>query len=420
MKNLKKACLVLSLAAFSGCSSGGGEGRIVGFLVDGQSGQRLNWFKAEDAKNNVESDEESKSQVYALVHGEFRAAKPCGKGDLTKDNAIEADGCFQIDGIPLGESVPVFAQGPGYERFHGVVDYPVWNKDYENEGSQLVGNIRVFPTGYAVDYRFLVNFDGRGVPDVKVNCQYRQDSGNTVETEGARFITPLPTGSTTLSATTDANGVATFPGAQLVNGARYHCEAVLNQAFEGRVLSGQADITAGVSTSEQAVALSTAGNAPDQNVYAVYSNADDTDTLLGAGGKLVIQFNRPIEIAPRTAKCQTAALAEPDTDTDGQVGRLITDVSGNEVSESVTAEVSADGLTLTLGFKAEQPVDSGDLGTTVSFSGIFVRPRGAADGIQTRFIGGTGLCLMSEVPYANAQLLRSVRSTFQADTIRLF
>ncbi|MBJ6759557.1 hypothetical protein JGU66_02205 [Myxococcaceae bacterium JPH2] len=419
MKNFKKACVVFSMVAAAGCSNGN-EGRIVGFLVDGQTGQRLNWFKAEDSKNNIGKDEDSKSQVYAVVDGEFVAAKPCGKGDLNKSNAIEADGCFQIDGIPLGQSVPVFAQGAGYERFHGIVDYPQWSNDYDHDKAQYVGNIRVFPTGYAVDYRFQVNYAGRGVPDTKVNCQYLQNFSNSLETSGSRFITPMSTGSTTLSATTDANGVATLPGAQLVNGATYHCEAVMNQAFDGRVLSGETNIVAGVSAADQALSLGTGNGTPDQTLYAVSSNADYADALLGANGKLVITFNRPIEIAARTADCQVALLSEPDTDRDTQTGRLVTDVTGNSASESVSADVSADGLTLTLGFKVEQPLDTGDLGTTVLFSGILVHPRGATDGVQTRYIGGLGLCQPFDVPYTNAQVLRSVRAGVQPSAIRLF
>jgi hypothetical protein len=93
--------------------------------------------------------------------------------------------------------------------------------------------------------------------------------------------------------------VAVVPGAQLVNGAPYHCEAVLAGAVDGRVLSGQADIVAGVSQAEQALVIDNAG-APDENFYALYSNADDPDALQGNDGKLVVTFNRPVEVAPRT------------------------------------------------------------------------------------------------------------------------
>lgn len=417
MRQLKQAFVVLTLAAATGCSSGG-EGRVVGFVVDGQSGQRMNFFQASDGKNNLDDDDASKWQVYAVINGEFRRAKPCGEGDLSQENSIEADGCYQIEGIPLGEEFPIFAQAPGYERFMGRYTMQTRHEDVEQEGSQEVVNLRMFPTGYAVDYRFLVNLNGRAVPDAKVNCQYRLDQGNAVQTAGS-FLAPEATGSTTVSAITDANGIAVIPGAQLVNGASYHCEAVLNGAVNGQVLSGQSDIVAGMSQPEQSMSVTSPG-ATDQGVYAVFSNADDPDALFGESGKLVVTFNRPVEVAPRTADCQVAQLLTTDIDTDGNMGRFVTDQFNNNASETVTTELSTDGLTLTVGFKTpETPFDPDDRNTLVRFSGIIVRPRGAADTINVRYIGGLGACTEANV-YGNAQPLRSVRSGGQSSTIRLF
>jgi len=418
MQKLKKAFVVLSLAAAAtGCSSGG-EGRVVGFVVDGQSGQRLNFFQADEGKNNVDDNDESKSQVYAVIGGEFRRAKPCGKGDLSQENAIEADGCYQIDGIPLGEEFPIFAQAPDYERFMGRYTMQTWHEEVEQQSAQEVVNLRVFPKGFAVDYRFLVNVNGRAVPGTKVNCQYRLDQGNMLQT-GGNFLAPEATGSTTVSATTDANGIAVIPGAELVNGAPYHCEAVLSGAVDGRVLSGQSDIVAGMSQPEQAMSVTAPGSA-DQNFYALYSNADDPDALQGANGKLVVTFNRPVEIAPRTADCQVAQLLTADVDADGSMGRFVTNQPGNNNSETATAEVSADGLTLTVGFKQpETPFDADDRNTLVRFSGIIVRPRGAADSINVRYIGSLGTCAEADV-YGTARELSSVRAGDQSSIIRLF
>lgn len=426
MQKLKKTFLVLSLAAASGCSSSDGPGRVVGFVIDGQSGQRMNFFNADDAKNNLDDDGDSDSQVYAIIQGEFRRAKPCGRGDLNQENSIEADGCYQLEGIPLGEEFPIFAQTPGYERFMGRHTMQVWNTAFEQESAQEVVNLRMFPVGFATDYRFVVNFNGRGVPDVKVNCQYRIDQGNSTQTAG-NFLPPEATGSTTVNATTDANGVAVIPGTQLVNGAPYHCEALMSGGADGRVLAGQADIVAGVSQAEQSLVIDNAG-AQDENFYALFSSADDPNVLQGENGKLVVTFNRPVEVAPRTEDCQSADLITADIDADGNLGRFNPNQLGNNASETVTAEVSADGLTLTVGFKLpETPLDSGDRNTLVRFNGIIVRPRGALDSIQVRYIGNSlGGCTESNV-YGTARPLRNLRrasppdqSGIQPDMIRLF
>ena len=282
MKRMTSKSLSLSLLLLGGCHWEAHEGRLVGFVVDGQSGQRLNFFKA-DGKNNIEDDEDSKSQVYALIDGEFRRAEPCGKGDLTKDNAIEADGCFQIDSIPEGMTIPLFAQAPGYERFVGELTYPLLDSDVER--SQYVGNIRMFPRGFSVDYRFQLTFSAQPVPRAQLLCQYLPGSvpGSSLQVSGD-FLTPKNTASTTVSATTGDDGVAVIPGAQLVNGAEYHCEAVLGEALDARVLSGQANFVAGVAQADQRIALSTDSASTDNFLYAVRSSVDDPSFLAGNGG----------------------------------------------------------------------------------------------------------------------------------------
>ncbi|HEX8437281.1 hypothetical protein, partial [Archangium sp.] len=375
MNKLTQKFLVASLLALTGCERAANSGRLVGFIVDGQTGQRLNFFQKDGNKNNLDDDKDSQSQVYAVIDGEFRRAEPCGSGDANDDNGIEADGCFQIDGIPEGMTIPIFAQAPGYERFVGEYNYGLIDMDVEH--SQQVANIRLFPKGFAVDYRFNVSLNNQPVSKAQVLCQYLPTSTNTLQVAGD-FLDPVNTGTTTISATSGDDGVAVIPGAQLVNGATYHCEAVMGEALDGRTLSGQGDITAGVSQSEQRVALSASG-ATDALVYAVRSNADNTDTLMGGNGKLIISFNRPVEIVPGTADCQVATATAPDTDGDSNTGRLITDVRHNPptttstASESVSAEISGDGLTLTVGFKAELPFDPDDRGTSIAFSGVVLR-----------------------------------------------
>jgi hypothetical protein len=422
VNKLTQKFLVVSLLGLSSCYGEAQSGRLVGFIVDGQSGQRLNFFKADGDKQNVGDDGESTSQVYAVIDGEFRRAKPCGRGDLTNTNAIVADGCFQIDGIPEGMTIPLFAEAPGYERFIGQYTYSQVDSDIER--SQEVANIRLFPKGFAVDYRFNVSYANQPVQDAKVICQYLQTSNNSLQVSG-EFLTPKNTGSASVTASSNVDGVATIPGAQLVNGATYACEAVLSQTSETRTLSGQGSFVAGVSQSEQNLALSASGST-DTVLYAVRSNVDDPNVLVGVNGKLVVTFNRPVEIVSGTADCQVAFATTFDVDADGRTGRLITDVRNNPPttystsSESVTADISSDGYTLTLGFRVEPgfEFDPDDRGTTVTFGGVVLRPRGTTDS-NVRYIGALGSC--PAVNNYNVAQVRSLRApSFQNSTIKLF
>jgi hypothetical protein len=416
MNKLTQKFLAVSLLALAGCEGEANSGRLVGFIVDGQTGQRLNFFKAANDKNNLGDDGDSQSQVYAIIDGEFRRAKPCGRGDLNDKNGIEADGCYQIDGIPEGMTVPIFAQAPGYERFVGEYTYSLLDLDVEH--AQKVGNIRLFPKGFSVDYRFNVTFNNQPVPKAQVICQYTPTTNNTLQVSGT-FLDPVTTGTTTISATSDDEGVAVIPGAQLVNGAAYRCEAVLSQTMDGTTLAGQGTITAGVSQSDQRMAMSTNGST-DALLYAVRSNADDDTKLMGADGKLVVTFNRPVEIVPGTVDCQTASAAVYYPDSDTVQGQLNGNTAGNNASEQVSTELSSDGLTLTVGYRAERAFDPDDRGTYITFSGIIVRPRGVSNSSEVRAIGGVGAC-PAVAGYSVGDVANLRTGGFdQNDTIQLF
>ena len=417
MKTWTRGCVVVATLALGGCDNGWQKGRLVGFIVNGQTGERLNFFSKSGDKNNLGDDGNSKSQVYAVIDGEFRRARPCGSGDLNNQNAIEADGCYQIDGIPEGQSFPLFAQSPGFERFVTELNYPLLDVDYEKH--QYIGNIRLFPKDFKQDYRLLVSYLGQPVPQARVACQYRATNGNTLQVDG-NFLQPQNTGSTTVVATTDAEGVALIAGAQLVNGARYRCESVVDQAFDGRVLSGDLEFTAGVSQPSQSLALSASG-AVDNVLYAVSSNVDNQNLPQGATARLVVNFNRPVEIMPATVDCQQAAILTTDVDNDGNTARTITNVPNNNASETVQADLSADGLTLTVSLKTlERPFDPDDRGTSAFFSGIVLRPKAPADNRVVRYLGSIAGCPQAQV-YGTEQPLRNLRTSgTQSSQVQVF
>jgi hypothetical protein len=419
MKAWVRSCMVVSLLSLGGCFFADQNGRLVGFLVNGQTGERINLFPAANSKNNRADDANGKNQVWAIINGEFRRARPCGTGDLNSSNGIDADGCYQIENIPLDMEFPLFANVEGYERFHGQVLYPLPDTDVEldRQNPQIVGNIRLFPKGYAVDYRVQVSYLNRPMPGVKVICQYLANNANTVGVDGS-FLQPQNTTSGTVSSSTDENGVALLPGNQFVIGARYNCEAISNQSVDGRLVSADnLSLTAGVTQSNLQLTLTASGVA-DNSFYALYSNVDSTDVLLGANAQLRVTFNRPVEILPGTEDCQVATLSAPDTNQNGVLGTLPTNAVGGG-SETVNASLSSDGLTLTLSLRGAQNLDPGDLGTRAFFDGIVLRPRGA-DNRVVRYIGAIAGCTAATVYGTQAQLRNLRTGGLQNNTLNIF
>jgi len=361
--------------------------RWIGFLFDGSTASPL----------ALKDDANSTNQVFAIIKGNVRRALPCGGSDAKAPNAT---GCFKIDDIPVATifvsgqtvyQVPVFAQYDGYDRFQGQLDgLSSIDTGHINEllDMQLYANIRVFPKNYQVAYRVLTTFNNRAVPNTRVVCQVRNNPGNTYSTNGSNFLANEDTLNGVVDVLSDATGHATLTS-PLVNGAAYHCVANRADLFEGQVVRGTLDFVAGVSAAEQTIALNAA---PGNVLFATSANNEDPGVTLGSDGKLIITFNRPIELVPGTADCQFASLSAPNTNGDANTaGALPTTVSGNDASEQVSASVSADKLTLTLGFKAGSPgIDPNDLGSTVTFSGIFVRPSGVDPALVFRIGSTTG------------------------------
>ncbi|HCF57561.1 MAG TPA: hypothetical protein DFS52_06160 [Myxococcales bacterium] len=426
MGKLSKVLLVGVIALAAACGPRG-DGVVVGFVIDGQTGQRLNFFEDDGDIKNASDNGDLTNQVYAIIDGEFFRAQPCKTGDANESNKISLEGCYRLEGVPYGEILPIFAQRDGYESFHGSVVFPIPSGD-NDDNRQMGANIRMFPRNYSVDYKLFVHMNGRGINDVDVSCQIRQAS-NSLKTDGD-FIEPQNTTAGAIvgrSANIDnTDGVLVIPGTSLVNGATYHCEAFRADLYEGRgVLSGSLDFIAGVDAPEQGLSVSSSSIADNDMLYALFSNADNPMDLLGNNGRLVITFNRPVQIVPETIDCQSYDIQWPgDINNNGSMPPQPPDqYPENRVSEQVQA-VPADNV-LTIAYKPNGafPIDPGDTGTSISFSGIYVRPVGdqRIDGMVIRRIGGAGSCMGAAGIAGYAQPLMNVRTNApQTDTISLF
>ncbi|MFN0063646.1 MAG: hypothetical protein ACKVPX_14155 [Myxococcaceae bacterium] len=398
MHKLLNACIAAVVIAGAGCSDVIKYGRLLGFVVDGQSGQRLNLFTTNGSVANVTDDSSATNQVYAVVEGRLKRAIPCGQGDATEANLLSAEGCYRIEGVPVNQDVPVFAQYTGYARFHGTtfIDSNKYSADDVNfPDPQQIGNIRMFPVGFGTDVRFftLDNDNGRTLSGVQVVCQYDPDDGNQFEGDGDDFISPESTTSGGIRATTDGSGTAVIPGAQLVMGADYNCQFYLSSATNQRVLTESYSFTAGVDGPDFYVALQTGDILDSDPLYAVYANNQNSETVFGANGNLVVVMNIPAEIIPGTLDCQRADINWSDTDGDlSAAPTLPANVFNNGTSETMTATFSSDGRTLTLATRAlTTPYDTGDLGTSVDFNGVWIRPVNNLELVRAhRYIGSSG------------------------------
>ena len=415
--NLKTLGLAATLG-LAGCQPSG-EGRLVGYVVDAVSGEPVNLFKANGDKANVGDDANSKSQVYAVIDGQFRRARPCGTGDLNGENAIQADGCFQLEGIPAGLSFPIVAQLEGYARFQTTYTAPLPQLRGRRDPLPARGQHPRLPR------RLLGGLPHPARPSWarrsrtrEFSCQYLPAQGNDLSAMG-NFLPPENTISKMTVAVTDATGVAVVPGAELVLGAQYVCLARMEQPVSGRILVGAATFIAGVTQPDLYAYLDNEG-ARDDAPFVVRSNVDNPFVPVGAGGSLVMTFNRPVEFVPGTADCQVANLIAPDTDADGNTGALVANVAGNNESEQVSASISADGLTLTLGARAlSAPMDLGDSGVWLEFHGVALRARGAGEHGQIRYLGGGFCAAISNYPNVR-QLVTLLNGAAQDNAVLLY
>lgn len=418
MQRLLKTCAVVLAVALAGCNNGKRYGRIIGFVINGQTGQRLNAFPNSGNLANLGNDSAATNQVFALVEGRFKRAEPCGQGDANQNNLITADGCYRIEGVPVNTDVPVFAQFDGFDRFHGqtrIDTVASVQEDLIDTDPQVIGNIMVWPRGFQVDYSVNVRASGRPVPDATVNCQ--ANVGNNVfSTDGDDFINPEATTSETIRATTGADGVALLSGAQLVNGASYNCEVFRSDELAGRVVQSDFSFTAGVDEPSIGVDLNVSG--PGAVLYAVRTNNENSDALLGVSATLIVYLNTPAEIVPGTVDCQRATLSTSDFDADGQTASLATDTVDNGASETTNASLSADGLVLTVALRAlSTPFDTGDLGTSATFNGIFLRTRDQAFHQRSFVIGGTNPNASNSCDIGTAFSTNSLRNDFTGSNV---
>lgn len=314
--------------------------------------------------------------------------------------AESVDGFFTVYGIPYG-TFRVLASAEGYGRFVAM-------KSFTNSSifASLIdrdplvyyfNNIVMYPTGDVPADVTIAVYDGAdGTPVVDATVAASLDSLSTlvnITDVLAPRVGLLPT---TLLATTDASGRATFTVDSLIMGAVYSIDVFGALDANGVYLVPATNRTVriGYDVQEVAVFLSR----PFLTPVALLVNNEDP----GLNNSLIVTFPYAIEICsdPAAHDWNNSTSGHPpnfldDTDFDGIV---TTPASSNPVA----ATLDTNGTVLTLDFSTETD-DAGD-GLWVRFTGVRVKPRGASDGsctslssVSLRDTGGFGASVNTEI-----------------------
>jgi hypothetical protein len=269
-----------------------------------------------------------------------------------------------------------------------------------------VGNVRLFPLGTnANDVTILVTYNGEPVADAMVSLT--RVSLNTIGVVGSGGANNLYQSTSSayngnLMATTDASGVATFAAANLVLGGSYGV-TVLPVTYDGTALAQSfgAQITVGAASPvcplpgcntgnnfTQIVAMSDLVPGTQNGLYVVSASNTDPNNVTSTG-ELNVTFSRPVSLGNEAAILATLTNAT---------------TAVLDATDTVTASVSADGLTLTLAPRfSTQPVAftgsnaaTADNGLIVSYSNVIVRETspndtGIAYNVFTTLVNTTGV-----------------------------
>jgi hypothetical protein len=254
-------------------------------------------------------------------------------------------GDYAFTGIPttLGGQVTyrIIVAMDGYQTFEGYITpnetepTTAVNNNTLDTIYNMVGNVYLFPLGEtAPDANIYVQYNNERIANATVYLE--QDTTNNAETAETNNQLNASTGQlVNLSATTDANGLATFAGTSLVLGGRYRV-TVLPLTYEGVQLAlndeAVAAFTVGLTDIIQVVNMGDlVPGTEDNGVYIVSASNHDTEDIR-ATGELTVVFSKPVYLVSED-NC-TAALANNST--------------AALDADTCTASVSADGLTLTL------------------------------------------------------------------------
>ncbi len=314
------------------------------------------------------------------------------------------DGYYVISGIPsttnnnITYKVKVSAEG--YQDLWAAVAFPIGSREgLQDETVFKLANVNLYPVGAkAASYQVTVTYNNKRAANQVVELTYNNTTANTLNNPQANMLTPLAgtETQTKLTATTDADGVATFAGSSLVLGASYTARvpAAVVDGIDVENFAG-ATFTVGTANKQQTLALSKISVGVNEGLY-VTKASNESDLTVTPTGALVLTFSKPVEVVTKGS-----AVFATDAVDNANINQTAT-YNGYLANPSASVSVSGNVVTVTPGFvNGKSITDTSGKNTRVTYSGLVVR---LADGTNKSFnvFGGTivnssGITISGEV-----------------------
>lgn len=306
-----------------------------------------------------------------------------GPNALVTDTNSPLCGNYAFSNIPADVNTGeiryrVVVYKPGYQQFEGDVELQAavnntTNAPIVDNAYNMIGDIYLYPEGTdPADFNVYV-YDPTGLPIPNATVHLKQDVINNFSTVPAISADRLaPTGGlySSLVATTDATGLATFTSGTLVLGGFYYLQ-VASLTFNGEILNDPTFpatpgvvIIAGLMPAYFPVHM-VPGAMP---LLYVVTASNSVPSAITPSGVLTLTFNQPVMI---DTTLFTAALSGGSGGTLGAPAvnaTLSADGLTLTLTPNFTANVTAAGATITYGYTGIVRLQNNQ---TVTFPGIF-------------------------------------------------
>ena len=361
-------------------------GCIQGVIVNGLTATRIQGSVFGTSATN---------QINVVARNQILTAQA---GPVASDATAPMNADYAVCGIPLDEPYPIHVAIDGYQTVEGYVEVASTDSWVSSQGDVTkafplkVVNVELFPKGSgSKDYTVTVAYDGAAIENATV---YLKATGaNILQNVTTNYLQPVNQRTEALKATTNSSGVATFAKADITLGAQYEIK-IVPPATNSEAGVRTATIYVGYLSSAATTAITpySAAYALPTGLPALTAVTDSsTDNSYDTDGKLVVTYNREIEIVPGTLDGATATLGNSLT------AAIAAAVATNNASEQVDITVSGRTLTLKPKFLTA-PNSAKEFGLTVTYGGVQIRPKSGpgSDTATTvsgtvKFYGGTNL-----------------------------